>query len=74
MYRYVAEVQLQAMVQENKKFERCADVAKKECEEKVANVDLLAKSHERRSGIKRRNYERHRLKLEVSLSLRNYLL
>ena len=69
-----AELQLKAMVEEDKQFERCADVAKKECEEKVANADLQAKSHERRSDIKRRYYERHRHILQVSLSLRYYLL
>ena len=64
-----AELQLKKLGHETKKIERCADVAKKMCQEKVANADREAKSHARRSDIKRRNYERHVNVLQVRLAL-----
>jgi hypothetical protein len=62
-----AELQLKTMGHEHKKIERCADVATEMCEEKVAIADGQAKSHARRSEIKRRNYERHLNVLQVRL-------
>ena len=54
-----AEAAMQKMKYESHKVARGADVAQQLCVEVLANAQLLAESHTRKSEIKRRAYERH---------------
>ncbi len=44
---------------------RVADVAQQVCAQQLANAELLAQAHARKSDIKRRWYERHVKELQV---------
>ena len=50
---------MKKMKYESHKVARGADVAQQVCVEVLANAQLLAESHTRKSEIKRRTYERH---------------
>ena len=54
-----AEAAMKKMKYESHKVARGADVAQQVCVEVLANAQLLAESHTRKSEIKRRAYERH---------------
>jgi hypothetical protein len=64
-----AEAAVNKMKYDSKKVARGADVAQQVCVEVLANAQLLAASHTRKSDIKRRAYERHVKVLQVSLHL-----
>ena len=64
-----AEAAVSKMKYDSKKVARGADVAQQVCVEVLANAQLLAASHTRKSDIKRRAYERHVKVLQVSLRL-----